>query len=124
MIKRGHGRIVNMGSVSGQGGGATHVAYCASKAAVEAMTRSLAMEWAAHNILVNTVAPGFIWTDLNKSAMENDKQLYNDCVAKIPVQHFGGPEDVASMVAFLCSDETKYVTGHIYYVDGGTLTFH
>lgn len=65
MIARGGGRIINTGSISGQGGGSKQVAYCASKAAIEALTRSLAVEWARYNIQVNTVAPGYIRTDLS-----------------------------------------------------------
>jgi 2-deoxy-D-gluconate 3-dehydrogenase len=120
MIVRG-GRIINMGSVSGQGGGSKQVAYCVSKAAIEALTRSLAVEWARYNIQVNTVAPGYIRTDMSKAALE-DEQLRNEIERRIPAKRFGDPEDVASLVAFLCSQEANYLTGHIYYVDGGVLT--
>jgi len=120
MITRGGGRIINMGSVSGQGGGSKQVAYCASKAAIEALTRSLAVEWAPYNIQVNTVAPGYIRTDLSKPALEN-KQLRTKIEGRIPAKRFGDPEDVAPLVAFLCSQEANYLTGHIYYVDGGVL---
>jgi len=118
MIKRGGGRIVNMGSVSGQGGGSKQVAYCASKAAIEAMTRSLAIEWAKYNITVNTVAPGIIRTDMSRPGWENETSL-GKIQSQIPVHRLGEPEDVAHMVAFLCSNESRYITGHIYYVDGG-----
>ncbi len=120
MIARGGGRIINMGSVSGQGGGSKQVAYCASKAAIEAMTRSLAVEWAKYNINVNTVAPGYISTDMSKPVMENER-IRNAILRLIPLKRFGTPEDVAHLVAFLCSQESSYLTGHIYYVDGGVL---
>ena len=109
-----------MGSVSGQGGGSKQVAYCASKAATEALTRSLAVEWAPYNIQVNTVAPGYIRTDLSKPALE-DEQLRTKIEGRIPAKRLGDPEDVAPLVAFLCSQEANYLTGHIYYVDGGVL---
>jgi 3-oxoacyl-[acyl-carrier protein] reductase len=125
MIKWGKGgKIVSMGSVSGQGGGSIHLAYAASKAAIEAMTRSLSVEWAPHNILVNTVAPGFVQTEMSRVSMEANPQLYQDSLAKIPLQHFADPSEVANMITFLCSKEADYITGHIYYVDGGTLIFH
>jgi NAD(P)-dependent dehydrogenase (short-subunit alcohol dehydrogenase family) len=120
MIARRGGRIINTGSISGQGGGSKQVAYCASKAAIEALTRSLAVEWARYNIQVNTVAPGYIRTDLSKPALE-DEQLRTKIEGRIPAKRFGDPEDVAPLVAFLCSQEANYLTGHIYYVDGGVL---
>lgn len=120
MIPRGGGRIVNMGSISGQGGGSKQVAYCASKAAVEAMTRSLAVEWARYNINVNTVAPGYISTDMSKPVLNNEP-LLTKLKRLIPARRFGNPEEVAYLVAFLCSQESSYLTGHIYYVDGGVL---
>ena len=120
MIARGGGRIINTGSISGQGGGSKQVAYCASKAAIEALTRSLAVEWARYNIQVNTVAPGYIRTDLSKVALE-DEELRTKIERRIPAKRFGDPEDVAPLVAFLCSQEANYLTGHIYYVDGGVL---
>lgn len=120
MIKKGGGRIINIGSVSGQGGGSKQVAYCASKAAIEAMTRSLAVEWAKYNINVNTVAPGYIDTDMSKPVMDNEK-IRNHIQRLIPAKRFGNPEEVAYVVAFLCSQESSYITGHIYYVDGGAL---
>ncbi len=120
MIKKGGGRIINIGSVSGQGGGSKQVAYCASKAAIEAMTRSLAVEWAKYNINVNTVAPGYIDTDMSKPVMDNEK-IRNHIHRLIPAKRFGNPEEVAYVVAFLCSQESSYITGHIYYVDGGAL---
>ena len=120
MIPRGGGRIVNTGSISGQGGGSKQVAYCASKAAVEAMTRSLAVEWARYSINVNTVAPGYISTDMSKPVLSNEP-LLKKLQRLIPAQRFGNPEEVAYLVAFLCSQESSYLTGHIYYVDGGVL---
>lgn len=118
MIDRGGGKIVNMGSFWGQKGVRQHVAYCVSKAAVEPMTRCLAVEWARYNIQVNTVAPGHIMTDISKAAMEDEK-LREDVLRRIPARRVGEPEEVAYLVAFLCSQQSNYLTGHIYYIDGG-----
>jgi len=120
MIARGGGRIVNMGSISGQGGGSKQVAYCASKAAIEGMTRSLAIEWAKYNINVNTVAPGIIRTDMSRPGWENEANLAR-VQSHIPAKRMGEPEDVANLVAFLCSKESSYITGRLYYVDGGVM---
>lgn len=120
MIPRGGGKIINMGSFWGQKGVRQHLAYCVSKAAIEAMTRCLAVEWARHNVQVNTVAPGHIMTDISKSAMENEK-LSQEILRHIPARRLGEPEEVAYLVAFLCAQESNYLTGHIYYIDGGEL---
>jgi NAD(P)-dependent dehydrogenase (short-subunit alcohol dehydrogenase family) len=118
MMTRGGGKIINMGSFWGQLGVRKHVAYCVTKAAIEAMTRCLAVEWAQHNIQVNTVAPGHIMTDIAKAAMEDEK-LRGEILRRIPARRIGEPEEVAYLVAFLCSQESNYITGHIYYLDGG-----
>jgi NAD(P)-dependent dehydrogenase (short-subunit alcohol dehydrogenase family) len=118
MIKRGGGKIVNMGSFWGQLGVPKHLAYCVSKAAIEAMTRCLAVEWARYNIQVNTVAPGHIMTDLSKAALE-DERLSKEILRRIPARRIGEPEEVAHLVTFLCSQQSNYITGHIYCIDGG-----
>jgi len=121
MISRGGGKIINIGSFWGQLGVARNLAYCVSKAAIEAMTRCLAVEWARYNIQVNTIAPGHIITDISKAAMENEK-LRNIVLSRIPARRLGDPEEVAYLVAFLCSQEANYITGHNYYIDGGQFT--
>jgi NAD(P)-dependent dehydrogenase (short-subunit alcohol dehydrogenase family) len=78
------------------------------------------VEWARHNIQVNTVAPGHIMTDISKEAMENEK-LSKLILGRIPARRIGEPEEVAYLVGFLCSQESNYITGHIYYIDGGQL---
>ncbi len=84
------------------------------------MTRCLAVEWARYNIQVNTVAPGHIMTDISKTAME-DEELSKEILRHIPARRLGDPEEVAYLVAFLCAQESTYLTGHIYYIDGGEL---
>jgi len=118
MIPRGGGKIINNGSFWGQLGVSKHLAYCVAKAAIESMTRVLAVEWARYNIQVNTIAPGHILTDLSKPIVEDEK-LRNQVLGRIPARRFGDPEEVAHLVAFLCSREADYLTGHNYYIDGG-----
>ncbi|MFH1351606.1 MAG: SDR family oxidoreductase [Pseudomonadota bacterium] len=121
MINRGTGgKIINMGSFWGQAGVGRHFAYVVSKATIEAMTRCLAVEWARYNIQVNTVAPGHIITDFSKAVFENEK-IRNGILRRIPARRGGEAEEVAYLVAFLCSQQANYMTGHIYYVDGGQL---
>ena len=120
MIDRGGGKIINIGSYWGQLGVPRQLAYCVSKGAIEAMTRCLAVEWARHNIQVNTLAPGHIMTDISKAAMEDEK-LRKIILRRIPARRVGEPEEVGYLVAFLCSQESNYITGHIYYIDGGQL---
>jgi len=119
-IARQGGKIINLGSFWGQLGVRKQLPYCISKGAIEAMTRCLAVEWARHNIHVNTVAPGHIMTDISKAALENEK-IRNDILRRIPAKRVGNPQEVAYLVAFLCSQESNYITGHIYYIDGGQL---
>ncbi len=120
MVARQGGKIINLGSFWGQLGVRKQLPYCISKGAVEAMTRCLAVEWAKHNIQVNTVAPGHIMTDISKAALENEK-IRDDIMHRIPARRVGNPEEVAYLVAFLCSQESNYITGHIHYIDGGQL---
>jgi len=119
MIERGRGgKIVNMGSFWGQMGVNRYFAYAVSKASIEAMTRCLAVEWARYNIQVNTVAPGHIKTDFSKAALDSEK-IRKEILRRIPARRAGEPDEVAYLVTFLCSQESNYMTGHIYYVDGG-----
>jgi NAD(P)-dependent dehydrogenase (short-subunit alcohol dehydrogenase family) len=118
MIERGGGKIINIGSFWGQLGVIRNLAYCVSKAGIEAMTRCLAVEWARYNIQVNTIAPGHITTDVSKGAMANEK-LRDIILSHIPARRLGDPVEVANLVAYLCSQEANYITGHIYYIDGG-----
>jgi NAD(P)-dependent dehydrogenase (short-subunit alcohol dehydrogenase family) len=119
MIKSGHGKIVNMSSLFSQIGNPGVIAYSSSKAAVASMTKCLAVEWAPFNIQVNAIAPGYIWTDMAKAAMENNEQMQKDTLAKIPANRFGTPEDIANTAVFLSSDQANYITGTLHFVDGG-----
>jgi len=114
---RGGGLIVNIGSFFGKLGAPRSLAYCASKAAVEAITRCLAVEWAADRVRVVNVAPGFIATDLNKEYLKNDG--FRRWLEKsVPVGRAGEPEEIARFVASLFVTEVGFLTGETIYVDG------
>lgn len=116
MMKKRYGRIVNISSISGVRGNAGQINYCAAKAGIVGMTKSLAKELAARNITVNAVAPGYIDTDMTAVLPEKVKEA---AVAQIPLKRMGKPEDIAETVAFLASDKASYITGQTILVDGG-----
>ncbi len=116
MLRKRQGRIVNIASTSGETGVAGQTNYSAAKAGLIGATRSLALEVAKRNILVNAVAPGFIET-----AMIQDLPI-NDILANIPLQRVGTPEEIAGVVSFLCSDAASYITGQTISVNGGIHT--
>lgn len=116
MMKAKKGSIVNITSVIGQTGQAGQANYAASKAGIEAFSKSIAQEMASRNIRSNCIAPGFIDTEMTAALTEQQKTAIS---AKIPLGSIGTPEDVANAVCFLLSDESRYVTGHTLSVNGG-----
>lgn len=116
MIRQRGGRIINMSSVSGVLGNAGQANYSASKAGVIGLTKSVARELASRGITVNAVAPGFVNTEITAVLPEKVKE---GAVAQIPLGKFGEPEDIANAVAFLASDNARYITGQVLAVDGG-----
>ena len=119
MIESGtRGAIVNITSAHQiiPWGGYAH--YCAAKAGLDMLTKTIALELATQNIRVNSVAPGAIETPINREVW-SDPEMKRDLLAKIPTERTGQVEEIASVVAFLCSDEASYMTGATLYVDGG-----
>jgi len=116
MMKKRHGRIVNIGSVVGSTGNAGQANYAAAKAGVIGFTKSMAREVASRGITINVVAPGFIDTDMTQSLTDEQKEtIFKD----IPANRLGLPEEIASAVTFLVSDSAAYITGETLHVNGG-----
>lgn len=116
MMRKHGGRIVNVASLSGIKGMPGQTNYSAAKAALIGATKALALETAARNVTVNAVAPGFIETDMTKELPQDElKKL-------VPMNRFGKPEEVASLVGFLCSEECNYITGEVISINGGLYT--
>ncbi|MEO8297027.1 MAG: 3-oxoacyl-ACP reductase FabG [Burkholderiales bacterium] len=116
MMKQRFGRIINITSVVGAAGNPGQANYCASKAGVAGMTRSLARELGSRSITVNCVAPGFIATDMTDELPEAQKQAL---LGQIPLGKLGSPQDIAEAVAFLASEQAGYITGTELHVNGG-----
>ncbi len=116
MITQKYGRIVNIASVVGLIGNAGQANYSASKAGVIGFTKSIAREVATRNITVNAVAPGFIETAMTEKLNEKQREAL---IVNIPLKRLGKPEDIARVVAFLCSSDADYITGQVIAVDGG-----
>jgi 3-oxoacyl-[acyl-carrier protein] reductase len=116
MLKQRGGRIIAVSSVVGQMGNAGQTNYAASKAGLIGFAKALAREVASRGITVNVVAPGMIDTDMTKAITD---KAAGDWAAQIPLGRLGVPDDVASAVCFLASDEASYITGHVLAVNGG-----
>ena len=116
MIERGSGRIVNISSTIAETGNIGQANYAASKAGIAGLTKSLALEMAQRGITVNVVAPGFIETEMVKTI---PKETMAKFVERIPLRRLGRPEEVARIVLFLLDDESSYITGAVFAVNGG-----
>jgi NAD(P)-dependent dehydrogenase (short-subunit alcohol dehydrogenase family) len=124
MIKQKSGRIINLSSVRGRYGlPANYAAYCASKGAVDTLTRTLACEWAKHNVLVNAVAPTVVETPLTMTpeALLNP-DFAKSMKARIPMGRWALPEDIVGATIFFASPASNFITGQILYIDGGVTT--
>ena len=119
MIEEGGGRIVNIASLSTFVAFTEVAAYCVSKAGVGTVTRSLAIEWARHGVLVNAIAPGIFPTALNSKILDSPRG--QELQTRTPMGRFGHPEELVSTAVYLASDATSFTTGQILAVDGGFL---
>jgi NAD(P)-dependent dehydrogenase (short-subunit alcohol dehydrogenase family) len=120
MIGKEKGKIINLSSVRGiratlWGG---NEAYCATKGAVDMITRTLAAEWAPHNINVNAIAPSLVYTELAARTLQDPERLQR-YLANVPLKRVGQPRDIVGLCVFLASDASDFITGQILYVDGG-----
>jgi NAD(P)-dependent dehydrogenase (short-subunit alcohol dehydrogenase family) len=121
-LEQGHGTIVNTASVAGMVGLPNRAAYCASKAAVIALTKQVAVQWAAHGIRCNCVCPGTIdspWVARLLAQASDPDQERRELVARQPVGRLGTPEEVADAIVYLASDEAAFMTGSALVIDGG-----
>tara|TARA_B100000963_G_scaffold352521_1_gene365820 strand:- start:39 stop:776 length:738 start_codon:yes stop_codon:yes gene_type:complete len=118
MIKRRYGRIINITSVIGVAGGAGQSNYSASKAGIIAMSKSLAQEVGSRSVTVNSIAPGFIETNMTAELSDDRKE---DILRSISVGRLGKPDDIAGAVCFLASDKASYITGQTIHINGGML---
>ena len=118
MMRLERGKIINIGSMYGVIGVPRYAAYCASKAAVDGLTRSLAAEWARHGIQVNCLAPGYVNTDIPRAAMA-DARTRELFLSKVPARRIGEPDEVGALAVYLASPASDFMTGQTVYLDGG-----
>jgi len=118
MVAQRKGCVINIASTAGLGGEPDLTAYCATKGAVIAFTRALAVEWARHGVNVNAVAPGYFRTDMNKQALD-DVNIGPKIVAHIPLKRVGQPEELGPLIVYLASDAAAFMTGSVVVLDGG-----
>ena len=119
MVKQKSGVIINMSSIWGIVAGPTRVGYCVSKAGVAQMTKALAVEWAAHGVRVNAIAPGYTETKMLRDVIDAGRVDEQAILRRTPMGRLAEPQEMADMALFLASPQAKFVTGQIMAVDGG-----
>lgn len=123
MIKQKSGKIINISSVRGRYGlPAGYAAYCPSKGAVDTLTRTLACEWAKHNVTVNAIAPTVVETELTRELLA-DPEYAKTMKARIPMGRWALPEDIIGATIFFASEAANFITGQVLYIDGGVTTW-
>lgn len=120
MLKKGHGKIINIASMLSYFGGYTVPAYAAAKGGVAQLTKALSNEWASKGINVNAIAPGYMATEMNTRLIE-DPIRNTEILSRIPAKRWGTPDDMKGIAIFLASDASDYMNGAIIPVDGGYL---
>jgi NAD(P)-dependent dehydrogenase (short-subunit alcohol dehydrogenase family) len=119
MLPRRSGNIINISSMASKYGIPKVIAYTASKAAIEGMTRAMAVELSPEGILVNCIAPGFIATDMSAKALNSDPERKQKVFSRTPLGRLGDPGDIGNAALFLASGQASYLTGVVLPVDGG-----
>lgn len=121
MIARGHGKIINIGSLTSELARATIAPYSVSKGGIKLLTKAMAAEWGSHNIQANAIGPGYMITDMNEALISNP--AFDAWVkGRTPAKRWGKPEELAGAAVFLASPASDYVNGQIIYVDGGMIS--
>jgi 3-oxoacyl-[acyl-carrier protein] reductase len=121
MLQQGSGAIVNLSSVAGARGVPGRSPYAASKAGVEAVTRTAAVEWARAGIRVNAVAPGYVESELVAEYVKSGRLALAPVLERIPMRRMARPAEIADVIYYLCSEQASYITGQVIAVDGGFL---
>lgn len=119
MLNSGGGTVINISSMASQYGIPNVIAYSASKGAIEAMTRSMAVDLAKYNIRVNCIAPGFIKTKMSAKAFKSDPDRKNKVISRTPLGVLGDPKDIANAIFYFSSNDSTFITGTVLPVDGG-----
>lgn len=118
MLAQQSGKVINIASNFAMKGIANHTAYCGSKAAIVAITKSLALEWARFNVQVNALAPGYFATDLTRSVRDN-QAAYDSIIKSVPARRMGEPDELVPWVVLLSGDASNFMTGETIIIDGG-----
>lgn len=124
MIPAGGGRIINIASSAARAAAPGYCLYSATKSAVQALTRALAVEWASHGILVNAISPGVIDTPLTQGLRAHDPEFFARRDRRVPLARPGQPQDVGGVALFLATPASDYITGHDILIDGGLFSQH
>lgn len=120
MIPRGHGKIINIGSLTSDAARATVAPYTVAKGGIRMLTRAMTAEWAAHGIQANAIGPGYMLTEMNQ-ALVDDASFNNWVIGRTPARRWGKPEELIGTAVFLASAASDYVNGQLIYVDGGMI---